>query len=126
VTYSAAVSTSCSSVSTETPRQLVSSFDHFVTQWMSTVGVSWGRARNSFHVHVRPASTAPSIVNVHSASGVCGVGPADSTGKSRVRYCPGGMRAASPGSRLRPVKPREMWVSFMARHDRTRRDASRP
>ena len=39
--------------------------DHFVTQWMSTVGVSSGMARNSFHVQVRAASTAPSIVNVH-------------------------------------------------------------
>jgi hypothetical protein len=65
VTYSAAVSTSSSSVSTETPRQAVPSFDHFVTQWMSTVGVSWGRARNSSHVQVRAASTTPSIVNVH-------------------------------------------------------------
>jgi hypothetical protein len=95
-------------VSSETPRHLVSSFDHFVTQWMSTAGVSWGSARNSVQVHVRAASTAPSIANAHSSSAVRGVGPADKTGKSRVRYCPGGMRAGSPIKRLRPVKPREM------------------
>ena len=45
VTYSASVSTPSSSVSTETPVQLVSSFDHLVTQWMSTVNVSAGSAR---------------------------------------------------------------------------------
>jgi hypothetical protein len=37
---------------------------------------------------------------------MCGVGPADSTGKSVVRYCPGGS-FASAGVR-RPEKPREM------------------
>ena len=39
-----------SSVSTETPSQTVSSFDHLVTQWMSTVISSLGSARNSSHV----------------------------------------------------------------------------
>ena len=47
-----------SSVSTETPSQRVPSFDHFVTQWMSTVGVSAGRLRNSSHV--QRAATARS------------------------------------------------------------------
>ena len=47
VTNSALVSTPPSSVSTETPSQRVPSFDHFVTQWMSTVDVSAGRLRNS-------------------------------------------------------------------------------
>ena len=40
----------------ETPSQLVSSFDHFVTQWMSTVGSSVGSCRNSSHVQVRRSS----------------------------------------------------------------------
>ena len=43
-------STPLSSVSTETPAQLVSSFDHLVTQWMSTVTVSRRQRRNSSHV----------------------------------------------------------------------------
>src|SRR5215470_10780669 len=29
----------------------------------------------------------------HDARGVCGVGPAESTGKPRSKYCPGGMPA---------------------------------
>jgi hypothetical protein len=78
-----------------TPVHAVSSLDHLVTQWMSTVNVSDGRARNSCHDHRSVPSTAPSIARDHSSSGVRGVGPADSTGKSRVRYCPGGIREAS-------------------------------
>ena len=50
-------------------------------------------------------STAPSIVSVHSSSGVCGVGPYERTGKSWVRYCPGGRRPGSTSGR-RPKKPR--------------------
>ena len=73
-------------MSTETPVHVVSSFDHLVTQWMSTVTVSAGRAMNSSHGHDTGSSTAPLIVKLHSSSGVCGVGPADSTGKSRVTY----------------------------------------
>ena len=71
-----------SSVSTDTPSQRVPSLDHFVTQWMSTVGVSAGRSRNSSHV--QRAATDPvssTIVKSHSSSGVNGVGPADNTGK---------------------------------------------
>jgi hypothetical protein len=64
----------------------VSSFDHLVTQWMSTVGGSLGSARNSSQLHEIGWSTAPRISNAHSVSGVCGVGPADRTGKSPVTY----------------------------------------
>src|SRR5207237_10734047 len=63
-----------SSVSTETPFHLVSSLLQFVTQWMSTVTSSAGSAVNSSHVHERDSSTAPWIENVHSSSGVRGVG----------------------------------------------------
>jgi hypothetical protein len=49
-TYSAEVSIPSSSVWMETPCHGVSSFDHFVTQWMSTVTSSLGNARNSSHV----------------------------------------------------------------------------
>ena len=61
-------------MSTETPFQLVSSFDHFVTQWMSVVIVSEGRATNSSHGHDTGSSTAPRIVKLHSSNGVWGVG----------------------------------------------------
>ncbi len=85
MTNAASCSTASSSVSTETPCQAVSSFDHFVTQWMSFVTSSLGSSRNSSHVQLT-GSAPPVTVNVHSASGVCGVGPAESTGKSSVRY----------------------------------------
>jgi hypothetical protein len=107
VMYWAEVSTLPSSVSTETPFQVVSSLDHLVTQWMSTVSVSEGSARNSSHGHDTAFCTWPWIVNVHSSSGVCGVGPADSTGKSDVTYCPGGTRDGSATGRRRPKKPRD-------------------
>src|SRR3954463_3330719 len=96
-----------SSVSTDTPVHVVSSFVHFVTQWMSTVNVSCGSARNSSQVHVGGASTSPSIVNVQSSVSVRGVGPADSTGKSSTTYWPGGTRDVSTSRRGRPRKPRE-------------------
>src|SRR3954447_7833639 len=73
-----------SSASTDTPVHVVSNFDHFVTQWMSTVTVSLGSARSCFHVQVAPWPTAPPTEKLHSAGGVCGVGPADRTGKSVV------------------------------------------
>src|ERR671933_2829724 len=93
------------------PSQTVSSFDHFVTQWMSRVTVSLGRARNCFHVQLT-GSEPPRIENVHSSSGVCGVGPAERTGKSSVRYCPGGTRSEGP-SRRRPLNPRET-ITFVS------------
>ena len=44
-------------------------------------------ARNSSHVHVFLSS--PETVRTSTGQGVCGVGPAESTGKSSVRYWPG-------------------------------------
>src|SRR5918996_1646606 len=88
--YSAAVSTPPSKRSTETPSQVVPSFDHLVTQWMSLVISSEGKARNSSHDHILGPSTSPSIVKSHSARGVRGVGPAERTGKPSTRYWPGG------------------------------------
>src|SRR5580658_10798829 len=73
---------------------------------MSTVTVSAGSAWNSCHVQ-RFGSCPPSIEKVHLSSAVRGVGPADSTGKSRVTYWPGGTRPGA-SSRRRPRKPREM------------------
>src|SRR5215831_6225828 len=89
VTYWADVSIPLRSVSTETPRQTVSSFDHLVTQWMSRVISSLGRVRDSSQLQRRGASNSPTIEKSHSSSEVCGVGPAERTGKSRVRYSPG-------------------------------------
>src|SRR5215217_1493017 len=74
---------------------------------MSTVTSSLGSARNSSHVQRRGSSTSPTIEKSQRSSGVWGVGPAERTGKSLVRYCPGGTRSPGPSSR-RPLKPREM------------------
>src|SRR6266571_6211240 len=93
-------------VSTETPSHDVPSFDHRVTQCRSTVKVSVGKSRNDFQSHRRRTFVPSSITNSHWSSGMCGVGPADKTGKSVVRYCPGGS-FTSPALR-RPEKPREI------------------
>src|ERR1700757_4666903 len=97
---------SASRVSRETPSQDVPSFDHRVTQRKSTVTVSLGRLRNDFQSHRCKTFLPSSILNSHWSSGTCGVGPADKTGKSVVRYCPGGS-FTSPALR-RPEKPREI------------------
>jgi hypothetical protein len=113
VTYSAAVSTPSSKVSTETPSHLVPNFDHFVTQWMSLVISSEGSCLNSSHVHLLGSSTSPKMEKSHSESGVRGVGPAESTGKSSTRYCPGGRRSSCSVRLRRPVKPLETNPSLM-------------
>src|SRR2546430_16869535 len=106
--YSAAVSTPSINVSSETPFHVVSNFDHFVTQWMSLVTVSDGRARSSFHVQRLGSSISPSIENDHWSRFGRGVGPAERTGKSLTRYWPGGGRGVEAVARRRPVEPREM------------------
>src|SRR5437764_6411114 len=79
---------------------------------MSRVTVSLGSARNSSQPHDTGSSTAPRIVKLHSSSGVRGVGPAESTGKSSVTYWPGGTRPESvSGRRPRPRKPREIGLT---------------
>src|SRR5215813_5112228 len=102
----ASVSRSANSVSSETPSQDVPSFDQRVTQWMSTVIVSVGNSRNDFQFQLRKTWLPSSIVNSHCAGEMLGVGPADKTGKSVVRYCPGGS-FASVVLRL-PEKPRDI------------------
>src|SRR5262245_2505935 len=93
-------------VSSETPSQDVPSFDHRVTQCKSAVMVSAGKSRNDFQSQRRKTSVPSSMVNSHWSSGMCGVGPADKTGKSVVRYCPGG--SFTSAALRRPEKPREM------------------
>src|SRR5512140_177 len=119
--------------SMETPVHTVSNFDHLVTQWMSRVIVSCGSAANSSQLHATGGVPRALRVKLHFASGVCGVGPAERTGKSRVSYCPGGSRAATPASGRRPRKPREIGdVMVMLRSQRVlaranrSRDWSRP
>src|SRR5438552_6973745 len=107
-TYSAAVSTPSINVSTDTPFQAVSSFDHLVTQWMSTLNCSEGRALSSSQVQVLGSSISPLTVKVHFARSTRGVGPADRTGKSLTVCWPGGTRELLSESRRRPLKPREM------------------
>src|SRR5919106_2942712 len=75
---------------------------------MSRVTSSLGRARNSSHVQRRGSPTSPTMEKPHWSSGVCGVGPAERTGKSVVAYWPGGTRSRGTSSRPRPLKPREM------------------
>src|ERR1700750_3465330 len=77
-------------VCTGTPRHDVFSFDHFVTQWMSTVTSSYGSFMKSSHVQDVLSPFSVVMVNFHRSSGILGVGPADSTGNPSVRYCPGG------------------------------------
>src|SRR6266852_898477 len=105
-------STCCSKVSTETPSQWVSNLVHLVTQLMSTVGVSCGRASSSCQVQRFGSFTFPSIEKSQRSKGVCGVGPAESTGKPRSRYCPGGSRPATSFFGRRPRKAREMIPSI--------------
>src|SRR4029077_13077359 len=85
------------------------SFDHLVTQWISVVMASVGSSRNSFQFHCRMAFFPSSIVNSHCSSGTGAVGPAERTGKSSVRYCPGGsLTSAAP---RRPTKPRDSVIA---------------
>src|SRR5881398_1127114 len=107
-------STCCSKVSTETPSQWVSNLVHLVTQLMSTVGVSWGRASSSSQVQRFGSFTFPTIEKSHCSRGVCGVGPAERTGKPRSRYCPGGIRALLSLCWRRPRNPREMNPSLIS------------
>src|SRR5215211_9175516 len=112
--YSAAVSTSSRSVSTETPSHLVPSFDHLVTQWMSVVISSEGSSLNSSHTHVFGSSTSPTMEKSHSSTGVRGVGPAESTGKPSTRYWPGGRETSLSLCLRRPRNPREKNPSLMS------------
>src|ERR687888_424406 len=107
-----------SSVSTDTPSHPVPSFDHDVTQWMSTVIDSLGSAWNSSQLQRRGSPPTPGIENSHSSSGTCGVGPAESTGKQSVRYWPGGSATPAGVSAWRRRKPRVIGVIRLSLHYR--------
>src|ERR1700687_4681014 len=81
---------------------------------MSTVKVWLGSLRNASQPHVTGDFTRPSIVNDHRSSGVCGVGPAERTGKSVTRYWPGGRRSSTSAGRRRPRNPREIKPAMLS------------
>src|SRR5678815_5713576 len=100
-------STCSSSVSRLTPSHFMSRCVHLVTQEISTTYFCMGSLRKSCQVHETFSLTRPSMLNVHLSRGVWGVGPAERTGKSFVRYWPGGMRSFFSPPRRLPTKPRE-------------------
>src|SRR4051794_5996735 len=101
-------STAPKSVSAETPRKLVPSLDHLVTQWMSQGTSSKGSSANSSQDQSVGSATMPSMRRRHSSVDTSGVGPAVRTGKPDSAYWPGGSRSASSaGVRRRPLNPRE-------------------
>src|SRR5262245_35615236 len=93
---------------------------------MSTLTGSRGRSWSSVQLQRRGVATRPRTSRLQRSRGVRGVGPAERTGKSRVWYWPGGIRAGSTPSRRRPTKPREtnwglIWIGLLAqRRDRLR------
>src|SRR5262245_12005361 len=87
----------------DTPRHAVRSLDHLVTQWRSTMTCSLGRARNSAQVQAWRSPDSVVTPSCQLSNDTSGVGPAESTGKSSVRYWPGG---SSTSWRPRPANPR--------------------
>ena len=97
----AVVSTPASSESSETPSQVVSSSDRFVTQWMSNVELWIGSSWNRSQLQDFSTPLVSMMVKRHSCRDPRRRA-AESTGKSPVEYWPGGTR---PGGA--PVTPAE-------------------
>src|SRR5206468_12725324 len=96
-----------------TPSQVVSNFDHLVTQWMSPRQVVCGSASNSLQVQAASGFGPSLSVKRHVARSTRGVGPIDSTGKSSVLYWPGGRRAATSFVGGLPENPRVAIKRFL-------------
>src|SRR4051794_27721656 len=95
-----------SSVSTLTPANQVSNFDHVVTQWIAPRYSDAGSLCASSQVQVVGLATLPSTLMLQVSGAIRGVGSAVSTGQSPpTSYCPGGSRG-SLAVRRRPRKPR--------------------
>src|SRR5258705_10896700 len=92
--------------SIRTPSHGGSRFDHLVTQWMSRIWWVFGSALNSAQFHLATGFGPTLRVKDQSPRLICGVGPADSTGKSAVSDWPGGSLLAMSGACCRPVNPR--------------------
>src|SRR5689334_22237085 len=74
---------------------------------MSRVMRVTGRRTKSAQVQLLTGRGPSCNVKFHCSRLTCGVGPADKTGKSAVRYWPGGSRAGSVSVLLpRPLNPR--------------------
>src|SRR5579863_8563101 len=78
---------------------------------MSVVIGTEGSALNSGQFHLRISPVSDVSVNSQSSRRTRGVGPAESTGKSSVRYCPGGRLASL--LRRRPTNPGETIFSSL-------------
>ena len=86
---------------------------HCVTQWMSPAQRLRGRACSSSQLQ-RASGRGPwLIVKLQCARSMAGAGPLLSTGKSCVRYWPGGRRRALSVPMRRPVKPRVVAMSSL-------------
>src|SRR6266516_2863142 len=70
---------------------------------MSTVTGSVGRVRNAAQSQRCRSPVSVVTVSSHSPRSMRGVGPADRTGKSSTRYCPGG--SAALGTLRLPLNP---------------------
>src|ERR1700757_3743181 len=81
---------------------------------MSVLIVVCGSASNWSQLHLPSREPFSCRAKVQSPSLICGVGPAERTGKSVVTYCPGGSRFFGVCSCRFDLKPREIVVSFMA------------
>src|SRR5215475_929828 len=80
---------------------------------MSVLILVCDRDSNSAQFHL-PSSDAPSSrAKFQFSSLICGVGPAERTGKSVVTYCPGGTRFFSTCCSRLDLKPREIGGSSM-------------
>src|SRR5580704_1537418 len=80
---------------------------------MSVLIVVCGSASNSSQLHLPSREPFNCRAKVQSASLICGVGPAERTGKSVVTYCPGGSRFFGVCSWCLDLKPREIVVPSM-------------
>src|SRR5262249_19046441 len=92
--------------SISTPSHGMFSFDQLVTQWISRVIFVLGNELNSLQVQLAIGRGPFFRAKDHFSSETLGVGPADKTGKSSTRCCPGGIRPASSFGGCFPMKPR--------------------
>src|SRR5260370_7407199 len=80
---------------------------------MSVLIVVCGSASKSSQLHLPSREQFSCRAKGQSSSLICGVGPAERTGKSVVTYCPGGSRFSGVCSGRLDLKPREIVVESM-------------
>ena len=102
----------------EQPFHRVSNFDHLVTQWMSVVISTDGRACSCAQLRRSGRSTRPATEMSHSArSPYFGTSPTCSTGKRSVKYCPGGRRLGSMPRCDSSLRFRSKKLTVLLSHD---------